>query len=197
MITLIREFGALSINNTKSSIMRLGSTDGDSSHIGNIKISPTYNTFGVWFAYNADSNFHYEHNFRPILRKMQACCDSWTNRSLSIKGKVTVLNVLVSSLLQYMCSILYTPSRVFEEVKTLTSAFLWGKGRSKVAYTTLVQSVQDGGLRLANLETRTKVNHSRWVARLIWEPQSCPAKFLQFLTNSHNLSNFLMGKWKP
>lgn len=122
------------------------------AHDDNMKISLIYDTLGVWFVYNAEPNFHYKHNFKPILSKMQACCNSWTNRSLLLQGKVTVLNVLVSSLLQYMCSMLNMPSRVFEEVKTLASAFLLGE-RS-----------QQGGLHhphTINRKRRTKADGSR------------------------------------
>lgn len=72
---------------------------------------------------------------------------------------MTVLNVLVCSLLKYMCSLLFMPPRVIEEVKTITTAFLWGKGRSKVAYTTIIQSIENGVLKLADLDTHTRVNH--------------------------------------
>lgn len=185
MITLISKFeglSGLSINNNKSSIMWLGSMDDKCSQIDNIKISSVYNTLGVWFAYHA------EPNLPDVLVEPT---DHFRSRE-----KLQYLKSWFPPCSNIMCSILYTPSRVFEEVRTHGSAFLWGKGCSKLAYTTLIQSIENAGLRLADLETCTKVNHIRWVTGFIRKPHSFPAKFLQFLTNSTNPPNLLLGKQK-
>lgn len=95
MIAMICEFEGLSglvLNNNKSSIMRLGNVDDNCNEIENIKLSSTYNTLGVWFKYKAEiqgkykANFHYESNFKPVLTKMQTCCDSWSNHCHSREG---------------------------------------------------------------------------------------------------------------
>lgn len=126
---------------------------------------------------------------------MKSCFACWELRSLSLKGKIVVVNTLVLSLLQYMSSLIYTPQKVIEEVKALTVAFIWGRGRSKIAYSTLIQATADGGLKLADPETRVKVNLLSWVRRLLREPRSCPAVYLQHLTDAQDVRHML--HWKP
>lgn len=47
---------------------------------------------------------HFAWNFKAQLDKMRASCSSWNNRALLLKGKVTVYNTLMISLLQYVCA---------------------------------------------------------------------------------------------
>lgn len=127
---------------------------------------------------------------------MRNCCNSWGNRSLSLKGKVVVVNVLILSLLQYLCSTLYTPRKVYGEVKDIVVRFLWGGGRSKIAYNTLIQPTEHGGLKLADLECRTQISLLKWVARLLNEPRSCPATFLRSLVNTTSVESLFSYKMK-
>lgn len=114
--------------------------------IAGLKVVERFQTLGVWFSRDDDPEFDYDLNFQPILWKMKRCCSSWELRSLSLKGKIVVINTLVVSLLQYMCSLIYTPQKVLDEVKALTVEFTWAGGRSKVAYSTLIQTASAGGL---------------------------------------------------
>lgn len=87
---------------------------------------------------------------------MNACCKSWSNRALSLKGKVTVYNTLILSLLQCIVANSVTPLKVLVEVKKIACSFLWSGKTSRIAYSTVIQSIRDGGLRVMDLETRCK-----------------------------------------
>lgn len=197
MISTIQEYkdySGLALNMSKSLIMRIGDNPDAITQIAGLKVEENYQTLGVWFSSEENAGYDYEWNFLPILQKMKTCFNSWEMRSLSLKGKVVVANTLVLSSMQYMSSVIFTPRRVFEEAKVLTVEFLWGRGRSKIAYATLIQSTSEGGLKLADPETRTKVNLLGWVGRILSEPQSCPALFLQYLANTQDISGLLHGK---
>lgn len=71
-------------------------------------------------------------------------CSSWTNRSLSLKGRVTVINLLVTSLFQYPCSYTHAPAEVFKQLKKITTTFLWDGRKPKVVYNTLILPVSQG-----------------------------------------------------
>lgn len=47
-----------------------------------------------------------------LLDRMRRTCSLWNNRALSLKGKVTVFNALVSSQMQYISMTTATPSKV-------------------------------------------------------------------------------------
>lgn len=199
MIAIVQDYqrvSGLTMNMTKSVVMKTGVLTSSSSQVAGLQVVNRFQTLGVWFSQSDDADFDYEWNFLPIIHKMRACFSSWELRSLSLKGKIVVINTLVVSLLQYMGSLIYTPQRVLDEVNSLTVEFIWGKGRSKVAYTTLIQAVADGGLKFADLETRIKVSYISWVKRILSDPSSCPAAFLRHLLGVPSVTEWLRCKPK-
>lgn len=199
MLSLVGQFGGLSglaINTRKSVIMPVGPNDPPITELEGIPVSRTYQILGVWLSSAPDESYHYEKNFKPILDRMRESCGSWIHRNLSLKGRVTVFNSLILSLLQYMCSVTHTPKRVIDEAKRITVDFLWDGKPSKVAYSTLIQPTENGGLKLADLDSRLRANMLRWVARLDSLPESAPANFLLYLTKSTNIQHLLRYKMK-
>lgn len=89
----------------------------------------------------------------------------------SLKGKVTVINSLLASLLQYPTSAIYTPQRVVTEYKKIISTFIWNGGSPKIAYKTLILPIERGGLKLMDIESRIQVNILQWIKRLIRNPE--------------------------
>lgn len=55
------------------------------------------------------------------------------------------------------------PTRALAEFKAIITDFMWNHGKSKIAYNLMIQDIQDGGLQLADLETRVKVIHLNWI----------------------------------
>lgn len=76
------------------------------------------------------------------------------------------------------------------------TSFIWSNARSKIAYNTITQSVANGGLKLADLNTRIQVSLLKWVHRIYNEPDSFPAQFLQLLVTSRDVAATLLCKTK-
>ena len=91
----------------------------------------------------------------------------WKGRKLSLKGKITVINNLALPPLLYVGSIIHVPNIVFKEVKKHITDFIWDSKPSKIAYNVLIQGIQDGGLKLVDLETKVKSLKLAWVKRLL------------------------------
>lgn len=133
----------------------------------------------------------YVWNFQTQLEKIGAICDSWSHRTLSLNGKVIVANALLISLLQYPSSVTYTPPRVAKEYRKIVSRFLWDNKNPKIAYTSVIQTIDQGGLKLMDLEIRTKVNILQWFRRLIKDPMMHTGKALCHVLGTDNLAQFL------
>ena len=80
----------------------------------------------------------------------------WKCRNLSLKGKVTVINTLAISPLLYLANTIHVPPQVITEVKQIVVDFIWDGKPSKIAYNVLVQSIEDGGLKLVDFESKVK-----------------------------------------
>lgn len=176
-LTLFESFSGLHINRDKSTVLPIGFQRGAPATVAGLRCGERTKILGVWFSSSRTPAEHYEWNFQPQINKMKCTCQAWCNRTLSYKGKITVINVLTVSLLQYI--ITATPKRVFPEVKKLACDSLWGGKRSKIAYNTIIQETQYSGLRLMDLEARVGVCMLSWARRVILSPESLGANLIK------------------
>ena len=72
-----------------------------------------------------------EENFLPKLKVMKNLLNLWSQRSLSLKGKITVINSLIISLFIYPITIIETPPTVLDEIDEAITHFLWGGQEAK------------------------------------------------------------------
>lgn len=135
-----------------------------------------------------------EKNFRPLLDKARQICGTWTNRSLSIKGKVTVANSLVTSIFQYPCSYIYTPPEVFKEFRSIITSFIWDNKKPKIAFNTLSLPIAEGGLNLIDLETRTQAALLQVLRRILAKPKMGAAAYLRATLGSEDLNETFRTK---
>lgn len=113
---------------------------------------------------------------------------------LSLKGKVTVIQSLLASLLQYPSSCTNTPIRVLSEFKKIMLEFLWSAKRSKIAYAVMIQDIDHGGLGLPDLELRVATALTKWITRLWSETDSPWVQVLKFHLQAANIKNTLLSK---
>lgn len=125
IIERFSNFSGLRLNLDKCAILAPGPSLEIPASIQGINVQDKVKILGVCFAKERSQEQHTEWNFSPQLSKMRAICSSWSNRRLSLKGKVTVFNTLISSLIQYMVMNKITPPGVVTEVRKSASAFIW------------------------------------------------------------------------
>lgn len=145
----------------------------------------------MWFSRDRNPDEHFQWNFQPKIQKMNKICTSWENRSLSLKGKVVVFNSLVTSLIQYISANSIMPEKVVQDIRNMARSFVWSNKNSKVAYNIIIQSIRDGGLRLADLQTRIKTNLLSWIKRILLNTNSSAAEMLRTCTGEKDLALIL------
>lgn len=106
-------------------------------------------------------------HFNKYIDKMHGVCDRWSKRSISLKGKVTVLNTLVYPILYYSVCNSLCPQKILDKVRSLTLKFLWCGGNAKIAMDTLTLPVGTGGLGLHDFPDRIRAARIVWVKRLL------------------------------
>lgn len=193
-LSIFASWSGLTINKTKSMILFPNQALSGVKGLHGIPVVGRVKILGIWFTKQNSTDDHYQLNFKPQLEKIKAVCNSWNARNLSIKGKITLVNSLMISLLQYQCSSIFTPPQVYKEYKKLVTDFIWSGRRSKVAYSTVILPVAHGGLNLMDLDTRIRVSTLQWVRRLIRNPSSITALFLKHRLNQSNLTQFFSFK---
>lgn len=117
-------WSGLKVNKSKTKIISPSLLNENEVNLEGMPVVGKAKILGIWMGVQNNQENSYIWNFHPQLQKIAAICESWTHRSLSLKGKVTVANALLISLLQYPSSVTFTPPRVAKEYRQIVSSFL-------------------------------------------------------------------------
>ena len=132
-----QEFSGLCINYSKTEIMRIGATTGSNAEIysrlpltwsdGPIKV------LGMWFYPNMKDTI--ERNYGDKIEKIQNIFKIWRKRSLTLIGKVLVINTLAVSQMLYCLQVLPMPSKmIIDRYNDLVRHFLWDDKKTQNIY---------------------------------------------------------------
>ena len=160
-------FSGLKVNYDKTEVLRIGSLKySDAQYTSGLPLvwsDPCpIKILGIqWFA---DENLTMESNFKETLTKAQNILSVWSKRSLSLIGKILIVNTLIFPLFNYRLAIIRTPTKQqLAAFKAMVVDFLWdGKG-AKIAYNTLIKPYNKGGLKLFDLGLRDLALKIKWV----------------------------------
>lgn len=144
LLRLINMFAAVSglyINLHKSHLLLLGHHLDPPEEFQSIRVKEQVMILGIIFRNEMTDDQQYQLNFAPKINRIKEICSTWLNRNLSLKGKVVLIQSLMSSLLQYPCSCITTPIRVITEYKRIVTEFFWNGKRGKVPYNLLIQDI--------------------------------------------------------
>ena len=111
-------------------------------------------------------------NWEPRLSKLDQCVSRWKNRSLSLIGKVLILNILGFSKLLFVSAILSPPQWVYDRINLIIWPFLWGSRIETVAHKS------NGGLGLREFRVHGQA--------------SCMAILIRSISNMQSKSFFLI-----
>ncbi|CAJ2644735.1 unnamed protein product [Trifolium pratense] len=134
----------------------------------------------------------------PIIDSMKKRLGVWNSRLLSIGGRVTLINSVLSSLPLYFFSFFKAPVCVLKEMVSIQRNFLWGGGmdRSKICWVSwdnIFQPKDKGGLGIKNLESFNDSLLCKWKWRCLNDLSASWFNLLHFRYGSF-ADNFLYGE---
>ncbi len=91
-----------------------------------------------------DSDENYLLNYKPKLAELKILLNIWKQRALSLKEKITIINTLSLAPLIYIASIIYITKNAITEINNIIQHFIWDGKTSKIAQSTLIQSIEHG-----------------------------------------------------
>ena len=104
--------------------------------------------------------------FNEILEKIKQKISYWNTKSISIKGKIKILNTFVLSKLWYALECQDIPNEIHVDLKNLISTFIW-KGYHQRNYNTLCTPYSEGGLGLQSIEIKRDIFRIKWITNLL------------------------------
>ena len=161
----------LRINYNKTQIVRIGSLrNSDATYYTEKPIhwSPSTKILGITINPNREEML--KQNFDSLLAKMAKVLNVWKSRTLTLMGRIQVVNSLIISMCTQKFTCLTTPHESFfkEARKTITN-FLWKGGKAKIAYNKLVQDICKGGLKLIDIKSKEISLKAAWVGKSLDE----------------------------
>ena len=127
--------------------------------------SNLFKTLGIWYSLNNDQML--DLNIKGTLKKIHSLINMWSARSLSLKGKITVLKSLIMPHVLHVASVLYRSKDVIKKIVTMFFNFLWSNRKHGVSKATMVQPIEYGGLKLICIASMIKSCKVIWVKRLL------------------------------
>ena len=160
-------YAGLKLNKTKTVAIIVwndGSIYKDPS-IGILWSDKPFKTLGIW--YSLDICEMQEINISNKLKKMHLLLNMWSARSLSIKGKITVIKTIIMPHILHIASVLYLEERVIKQIEKMFYKFLWSNRKHGVSKDTLIQPIELGGLKMICISSMLKSAKLMWVKRLL------------------------------
>ena len=105
-------------------------------------------------------------SYLNILVKAENILKLWHHRSLTLIGKVLIVNTLIASLFVYTMQVLEDPSDQFYiKFDKIIHNFLWKGKKAKISTGLLKNSIENGGLKLCDLKTKNQSLKLAWIFR--------------------------------
>lgn len=97
----------------------------------------------------------------PLIVRIKARIDSWSNKSLNHAGRFQLIQVVLFGMLNFWTSHLFLPKAVIKSLQSLFVKFLWGGSSSnskmaKVAWSACCFPKREGGLGFRDISTWNK-----------------------------------------
>lgn len=143
----------------------LGSVSHRKDSILDLQMSgePVY-ALGVHFTY--DLEMSEKKNFLDKLDSLKKTLNMWSQRDLSIVGRINIIKTLALSKLVFICSVMCTPKDFSKEVNRIVFDFIWNHKPAKIKKTTLFKQKTAGGLDMRGFSLFDKALKLNWVKRL-------------------------------
>ena len=104
--------------------------------------------------------------YNKILDKAKSVLHSWKNHMLTLIGKVLITNSLVGSLFVYQMQVQTNPPKNFyKQFNEIIHKFLWKNKRAKIPMGVLKKDINQGGVRLVDMELKNQSLKVAWIFR--------------------------------
>ncbi len=172
-MNILQSFSLLSglkCNITKTKAIWIGNKKFSNERIcpdmGLIWSSSNFTLLGIDFS--PDLQQMVEINYMKKLTKAKRILASWSQRHLSVVGKVIVVKTLVLPIFIHLFSALPNPSaKVEAELNRTLFKFVWGGKVERIKRDILVAPENEGGLNMIHIFSFIRYIKIRWVKRLL------------------------------
>jgi hypothetical protein len=130
ILAMFEQYAGLRLNKTKTEAMWLGKNRNNKTTPLPVKWVEEVHSLGIFFSYNTDSVIL--KNFTDRAKEFKRILDMWSQRDLSLIGKITILKSLAFAKVIYQCGSVTTPADFCKTINDLAYQFLWQNKPEKI-----------------------------------------------------------------
>ena len=160
----------LKVNRDKSEGLWLGRNKKKAEKPLGIKWPEFIKVLGVTIGY--DKVLVEQQNFCGRLKTLRNKLNMWKQRNLTLTGKVLIVKTFGISQLLYLASVIHIPDWVIKQAEDIVYEYLWNGKSHKVKKKVVVQTYEQGGIRMGDLPTMLKIQKIKWVKRILTETKA-------------------------
>ncbi|KAG0927124.1 hypothetical protein G6F32_012977 [Rhizopus arrhizus] len=110
-----------------------------------------------------------------LLQNVKTQCGIYSQRQLSIRGRVILVNTLILSKLWYCLRVVSLPKHFFKQIRSMIYQFIMKGIKPRFQYAHLCQPIIKGGLGLLDPMIQHRCLQFRWLRQLFQDddPVSC------------------------
>ena len=108
-------------------------------------------------------------NFVETVNQVEKLLGVWSQRSLTLSGRIVSFKTLALSKIVYVASMVVVPERILNKLESIHKKFIWKGEKPKVRYSCIIADYMDGGKKDVDISTKIKALQLVWVRRLFEE----------------------------
>ncbi len=184
LIELFSQFSGLVLNKNKTEAIWLGCWKFRKKEICDIKwnTGPNNKVKILGIIFYADRTLdEIEENWQTRISRCESIIKSWSNRNLSLLGKIVLVKTLLASQFVYLMQCMFLPTDVLHKLNSLFFRFVWGKAgvditdlsrriTERVKREVMTLRYEDGGLNMVDMFSFQKLLCFKWILRLSKNP---------------------------
>ena len=115
-------------------------------------------------------------NIESKLQKIEDLLKLWNLRKLTLLGKVRVVNSLIVPQLLYLGNVMHISKQYVTQYDQIITSFIWDNKPPKVNYKAMINTIENGGLCLQDIESKLKSLKLKWITKMLENAYSSPWK---------------------
>ncbi|GKB72331.1 hypothetical protein Tco_0933743, partial [Tanacetum coccineum] len=128
---------------------------------GGLRSDEHFNAQEYWLSISQEENLSLSKNFKELIEKVEARINDWKNKSLSIVGRLQLVQSVIASMHVYWASVFILSTCILLDIEQTMRGFLWcqgsmRKGKAKVAWDVVCLPKDEGGLGVQRLDLFNK-----------------------------------------
>ena len=107
-------------------------------------------------------------NFVEIVDQVEKILGIWSQRSLTLSGRIVSFKALALSKIVYVASLVVVPEGILNKLASIHKNFIWKGKKPKIKHSSIIADYTDGGQKDVDISAKIKALQLVW-ARCLFE----------------------------